>query len=354
MSTDSATRSDSSRSVLYFLGDVYLPHPVELQGELPGALIYNQEAPLTRATRGWPATVNLRVEEDHAVATFGRHPAAVCLANNHVMDFGAEGLRETTERLEASGVAHFGAGTVDDGCGNPLMLPVGDALVALVGYVCRSSHPVFASAGSHPGVAAIEFERIAADVARARRLGATRVVVCLHWGIEEVELPRPEDVRLARAIAELGVDLVIGHHAHCIQPFEVHAGVPIFYGLGNAVFPDVDCWSEYDAAGNPGRRWRKRQNYWNRPSLGVSYDVRTGTVSVDRWHCDGRTLRLTHRDVRGPQLRETSAAEYVARFRKHHFRAVWRKKLVNLAREPRLPQPRHLRSLMRILQEARG
>ena len=348
-----APRIRTAQASVYFLGDVYLPAPVTIAGEMPDAIIYNLEAPLTRSTRGWPDTVNLRCETDHSVATFGKPPLAVCLANNHIMDFGAEGLTETVERLDTAGVGYFGAGDGEDNCRNPLLLAIGGHRLALVGYVCPSAHPVFAIEGERPGVAAIALDRIRTDVDDARARGATRVVVCLHWGIEEVELPRPEDVRLARAVAEMGVDLVIGHHAHCIQPFEVHAGVPIFYGLGNAIFPDVDAWANYDAEGRPGEPYRKLQNYWNKPSLAVAYDLETGAVRVDRWRCDGATLRLVRRDVDSPRLAFGAPAEYEARFRKHHFHAVWRKKLVNYVRSPRLPRLRHVRSLLGILREAR-
>lgn len=338
---------------LLFLGDVYLPHPVEVRTELPGHLVYNLEAPITTATRGWPGTVNLKCESDHGRATFGRAAAAVCLANNHIMDYGEQGLADTLRSLERAGVRHFGAGTLADNCNNPLVLEVDGRRVGLVGYVCRSAHPVFASA-EHPGVAPIELERISRDIAAARAGGAERVVVSLHWGIEEVELPRPEDVRLAHTVVELGADLVIGHHAHCVQPFEVHRGTHVFYGLGNAVFPDVDVPSGYDEAGVPHERFRKLQNYWNRDSLAVHYDVNDGRVTVDRLTCDGRTLRLRLAAVDGPRLPDEPEAAQTERFRRHLFRATWRKKLVNLARRPKLPRARHLRSLVGILREARG
>jgi hypothetical protein len=339
---------------VYLMGDIYLPHPVMVRGEMPGALIYNLESPLTHASRGWPGTVNLRCEEDHSLATFGKRPVAVCLANNHIMDFGVAGLTETVQRLSEAGVAFFGAGEEADNCRNPLLLTLGDRRLGLVGYVCPSAHPIFAIGGQQPGVAPIDLDRIQRDVHAARASGATRVVVCLHWGIEEVELPRPEDVRLARAVAEMDVDLVIGHHAHCIQPFEIHAGVPIFYGLGNAIFPDIDAWANYDSEGEPGEPYRKKQNYWNRASLAVAFDLDSGAVRVDRWTCDGNTLRLMRRGVDSPRLTIHEALEYEGRFRKHHFFAVWRKKLVNFARSPRMPRIRHLRSLLGILREARG
>jgi hypothetical protein len=101
-------------------------------------------------------------------------------------------------------------------------------------------------------------------------------------------------------------------------------------------------------------RYRKRQNYWNRPSLAVEYDIVTGAYRVDRWRFDGRSLRMLRRGVSGPRLDVAARADYDAYFRRRHFRAVWRNKLVNLARNPRLPRARHVRSLLNILRESRG
>ena len=342
-----------SGEALVFLGDVYLPAPVDVEVELPGALAYNLEAPITRETRGWPGTVNLKTEADHAVATFGRQPLAVCLANNHIMDYGPTGLAETLTALRAAGTVFFGAGRLDDDCHNPAFVNVGERRVALCGYVCPTTHPVFATA-EHPGVAPIDQARIAADIAAARAAGADRVIVHLHWGIEEVGLPRPQDVVLARAIADAGADLVIGHHAHCVQPYETHHGVPIYYGLGNAIFPDVDVPASFDGSGEPRERYRKLQNYWNRPSLAVRYDPVTGEATTTALHFDGRSLRAGWLDMSRLRLEATDLAAFERRFQRHLFRATWRKKLVNYARRPRLPRPRHLRSLLQILRESRA
>jgi poly-gamma-glutamate synthesis protein (capsule biosynthesis protein) len=66
------------------------------------------------------------------------------------------------------------------------------------------------------------------------------VVVALHWGLEFELYPHPQQVRWAHRFAELGADLVIGHHPHVPQPVEIYRpasdpdrAVPILYSLGN-------------------------------------------------------------------------------------------------------------------------
>jgi poly-gamma-glutamate synthesis protein (capsule biosynthesis protein) len=76
-------------------------------------------------------------------------------------------------------------------------------------------------------------------VARAREQ-ADYVVVAMHWGEENQTTPTDEQYRLARLLADAGVDLVIGTHPHVVQPVEVLTGVDghqtiVYYSLGNLV-----------------------------------------------------------------------------------------------------------------------
>ena len=64
--------------------------------------------------------------------------------------------------------------------------------------------------------------------------------ISLHWGLEYEFYPTPQQVEIAHELVEAGADLIISHHTHCIQPFELYKTkrdadriVPILYGLGN-------------------------------------------------------------------------------------------------------------------------
>jgi len=105
-----------------------------------------------------------------------------------------------------------------------------------MGYVCDSTHPVPAEPGSGYGAAPLDLARIEADIATARQRGATRICLQLHWGTEQVLLPKPDDVRLACRLIDMGVDVIIGHHAHVAQPVNNLAQATVAYGLGNFVF----------------------------------------------------------------------------------------------------------------------
>jgi len=69
---------------------------------------------------------------------------------------------------------------------------------------------------------------------------ADRKIIMLHWGYEHVNLPAPFQRDLAHELVELGADIIIGHHPHVPQGWEIYRGVPIYYSLGNFNFWQFD------------------------------------------------------------------------------------------------------------------
>lgn len=336
-------------TALAFTGDVMLFAPAALADRPPGRLVINLEAPIAPAhLPPAPGKVVLRATANHLRATFGDTLAAVNLANNHAADFGPAGLAATVAACEAAGAPAFGAGSSADGCRQPLLLDVDGQRVALLGYACRTTHPHVAGEDAECGVRPLDLAPVVGDAAAARAAGATRVVVNVHWGIEHVALPRPEDVALGRALVdEAGADLVIGHHAHVAQPWETHRGRTIAYGLGSFLVPDLDLPTEYDADGVAHGRLTKRMWPWHRRSLVAAWDPGSNAVRWSQWYFDGARVRQLRDHARDWALAHDPAG-YPARFRRGVLRDTWRDRLGNYAANPVLPRPRHLRSILRI------
>ncbi len=161
---------------------------------------------------------------------------AVSLSNNHALDFGPVGLRDTFDALDAIGVAHFGAGLDRREAEAPLIVEVSGAFVALLGFSAVESSE-FAEA-ARPGVARAEVAGVTSAVA-AITPAVDFVVVVFHFGSEYDATPTARQRELAAAAADAGAALVIGHHAHVLQPWERRGNALILYGLGNFVF-DLD------------------------------------------------------------------------------------------------------------------
>ena len=335
-------------AVLTFLGDVFLPAAYRTEVEFGSPFVFNLECPITSATVGWPGKVNLRAPVSHIEETFGEVPLAVCLANNHIMDYGLAGFDDTLSALRRAGIPSFGAGPLETNAGNPLLIP--DHGVALLGYACPSTAAVLATE-ANAGAAPLYLARICRDVCAAKKAGARRVVVSLHWGEEEVFLPKPEDVVNARRIIDAGADLVIGHHAHCVQPFERYRDRFIFYGLGNCIMPNLNEPSYYDEQGRSTRRFVKTQHRWNRRSLAVTYDGETQAVTLRVLEFDGGTLRAARIDPARYRIAITDADRHALRYRRAFSYGKLRTKVMTYVSNPRRPRARHLKSLLAIARE---
>lgn len=324
-----------------FCGDVWLPAEsfLEIPAPLSEALVLNLEAPLTNEGKAADGKICLRSDPDAFDKTFSVPPLAVCLANNHIMDYGEIGFTDTLSHLRRRGIAYFGAGTSGHRCNNPLVMDVGGIKIGLMGYVCPSTHPIFATEDTN-GVAPIDLSEVAKDVKRAKAEGAQRLVVCLHWGEEEVWLPKPEDVEKALGVLNLGVDLVVGHHAHCCQPVMkgvLNKGVKYaFFGLGNAYFPD------FEYRHHSGDVSWKRQRIWNRTAAWISYFPKTSLATWDTYREEsGRFVpvksissKIEEWDIAG--YRSVSDA-YKRRFNRAKRSATFRNVISRFASKPRIP-----------------
>lgn len=170
-----------------------------------------------------------------ALAEFASLFEAAGLANNHAGDFGREDLAETLDALRRAGTIPFGGGREPVEAHRATLFERNGVRIALLGYLDFFPR-WFGVAPGLPGVAWLDEDQAALDIARARAQGADVVVVVPHWGTEHVPKADDRQRRLARALIDAGADAVIGGHPHVVQDEEVHAGKPIIYSLGNFVF----------------------------------------------------------------------------------------------------------------------
>lgn len=162
---------------------------------------------------------------------------ACTTASNHSMDDGTAGIDHTADLLEAAGVAHVGTFRSAAERRTPVVLTTRDgvrvgivaATYGLNGYVLPDGHEY---AVSRLGDA----DDLLAQARRARTAGADIVVAHVHWGTEYDHRPSTEQVALARRLtASPDIDLVLGEHAHVVQPVTRVNGKWVAYGLGNMV-----------------------------------------------------------------------------------------------------------------------
>lgn len=166
------------------------------------------------------------------------------LANNHAMDFGSQVLLEAIDELERQGISAVGAGRDETAAIQPLLVEAGSLRIAILSFVdvpieYRGFDTLSWQAQSAaPGVTWADHSRMQREIEHVRP-DTDLIIVLLHSGFEYVPQPSPPQVSAARVAIEAGADLVLGHHAHVIQPVEFHPKGVIVYGLGNFVFEDA-------------------------------------------------------------------------------------------------------------------
>jgi Bacterial capsule synthesis protein PGA_cap len=160
------------------------------------------------------------------------------LANNHIRNYGGQGILDTIANLDADGIAHAGAGGNLHDAREASYFSVDGITVAILAY--DTIRPDFAASATRAGTNEMSAARVKADVAAARAAGADFVIVFPHWGIEYTAQTTAKQRALAHAAVDAGADLVIGSHPHWAGGLEVDKGVPIFYCLGDFVF-DIDA-----------------------------------------------------------------------------------------------------------------
>jgi poly-gamma-glutamate synthesis protein (capsule biosynthesis protein) len=154
-------------------------------------------------------------------------------ASNHSLDGGTEGIEATLDALDAVGVRHAGTARDAAEARRPTILWVHGVRVAHLSYAYGFNG--FVVPEEEPWAAnQIDPARILSDARAARKRGADFVVVSLHWGTEFRAEPTEQQLEVARAVlSSPAVDLVLGHHAHIVQPIGRIHGKYVVYGLGN-------------------------------------------------------------------------------------------------------------------------
>ena len=172
------------------------------------------------------------------------------VANNHLGDYGSDAIVETLDKLTDAGFRTVGAGTNLARATKPVVITVDGVRV---GFVATDSIGETPAAGrDSPGTNRIDapprtgpldrqaLDRVADSV---RDLDAHVVIALPHWGTQYTNRPERSQRRIARALADAGVDVVVGGHPHWVQGWESIGDATVVHSLGNFIF-DMDFMKE--------------------------------------------------------------------------------------------------------------
>ena len=202
-----------SRTAEYFLSDDYTITNLECtlsDSKLKSAMQFYFKAPTSYASILTEGGVDF-----------------VTTANNHMLDFGEQGLTDTYAALEANGIPY---GKEDDA----QLVTTDSGLVLGIYCAYNDLHP--------------DAERAADAIRKLRENGAEYVICCYHWGQELYYHPNQGQIDLAHASIDAGADLIYGTHTHCLQPVETYNGGIILYSMGNWSFGGSSSPKDKDTA----------------------------------------------------------------------------------------------------------
>ena len=156
------------------------------------------------------------------------------LANNHSMDHGIPGLRDTIEALDEAGLQHAGGGLDLAAAVETNYQEFGGLTVATLSFTDAYVQGFIARA-FQGGVLEAEPEVFIPLLQQASQ-NADLVIANFHWGEEYDFGPNRRQRELAEIAAAAGADIIIGHHPHVVMPVERIGDTLVFYSLGNFVF----------------------------------------------------------------------------------------------------------------------
>lgn len=223
----------------------------------------NLEVPLTGGAAGKltvtkDETPSLHLPDEQFAVLKGHRErtfTVLSTASNHTWDYGEEGVLTTLRRLAAEGIAAVGTNRNPEDQNKATILTVNGLKIGWIamtfGLNGKSIQPHQAFRVNRVGLnslsAAIDLDLPKRQLRYCREHGCDFIVGSLHWGREYEYFPTTRQIETAHELAEAGLDMIIGHHPHIVQPVEFYRPqrdpdrtVVIAYSLGNLVCPCSD------------------------------------------------------------------------------------------------------------------
>jgi poly-gamma-glutamate capsule biosynthesis protein CapA/YwtB (metallophosphatase superfamily) len=247
-------RPDAPPVVLAFGGDVHFEgglesklatnaagmlDPIEPVFRRADLAVVNLETAVTNAGAPSAKTFVFRTPASAFAALRGGGVDVASLANNHGLDYGLQGLRDTLAAARSYRFPVIGIGVNARQAYRPFRRTIDGQRIAVIGATQVLDDHLISSWTAGPGkpglASAKDVPRLLQEVRTARRTSDT-VVVYLHWGVELEGCPSTDQRTLAKQLVAAGADVVVGGHAHRLQGAGRLGKALVGYGLGNFVW----------------------------------------------------------------------------------------------------------------------
>jgi len=176
-----------------------------------------------------PMVMRGRKEYIHQIVDAGFN--VINIANNHALQHGKEAFIETVKLLQKNNIKVVGIAKENGNNCEPCIFKIKNKKVIFLGYAFEKEKfykgkTLYAQATE---------KHILQDIKKYKN--KDNFVICsFHWGNEFIDYPSYKQKNFARLCIDMGCDLILGHHPHVIQGYELYKDKPVFYSLGNFVF----------------------------------------------------------------------------------------------------------------------
>lgn len=204
-------------------------------------LLINFENAATSSNDAVKPDIPLKCNPNYAVLARANNNTVAALANNHVCDYGIQGMRDTINALNEVNITTIGAGNNEAEAHQNVTQEINGRQITILNYMdsnnfAEYSYDVLPYAnGSSPGYSAYDSEDAKNQIEAAKENG-NFVIVFMHYGNEYSTSPNDDQINISHELIDYGADVVIGSHPHVAQGIEMYNGKPIFYSLGDFIF----------------------------------------------------------------------------------------------------------------------
>lgn len=175
----------------------------------------NLETTFTNETEKVTKKYNFKSSPDMAEVLKSGSVEAVNISNNHIMDYGPNGFKDTINTLKKNNIGYFGEGS-------KFITEIKGIKFGFLGYQVFQTSKAFRN-------------KLKGDISDLKAQNCI-VIINFHWGIEREYYPNSMQKEIAHFAVDNGADLIIGHHPHVVQGVEKYKDKLIAYSLGNFSF----------------------------------------------------------------------------------------------------------------------
>lgn len=206
----------------------------------------------------------------------------VSLANNHIGDLGRDGLINTMNLLDKLSIKYCGAGLNIEEASKPVIIEQQDKTYVFIA-ICQENQAFLGSVkyAKNDDWGVLGYDDNIPNYITSLKNNYDYVFVIVHWGVEFKWIPEEIVCDYAKQMIDAGADGIIGGHPHQIQPLLFYKNRPIYYSLGNFLFPEIyvdnNCNVWY-----PSKKESLELPYFNRFPIGRNFAMRYYWTSLGR------------------------------------------------------------------------